>query len=474
MVENMNFNVEIKNFGKIKKANLKISPFTVIAGSNSSGKSFITKALYSFFSTINKDHVTVEVTQTILRIIATFNRAKYSITNPSQAVHDLLDEFFSSIYALEQTIHHEYGECTYTEQYSRAYLVKDRLESINSVTTRIFNEIDDKKKYASLKEAMSVIQRNIKIIDGIVAKPNNVLSSQIEDGFKNALKENFQVQSLSELRNYMTTDDSRISFDFEQLGSISIDGESIDFRLDTHSVDEFQRLYNVVFLESPIYWKLKQSLESVRDQRHISRYMNVKRRNALLGVPKHFYDLVDLVNEKIKLEDGSKNIDLYAEINSAIGGELDISDTGEMFFKEKDCPKHIGISATATGITNLGIISLLLKRNVISEGSFIFVDEPEVNLHPAWQSVMIESLYKLSRNGINVVIATHSIDMMKYIENIVDSITDKDDIDNHFAINELSSNGVSDGNGKSIPQKISSIKSALGDSFYNMSLESWL
>lgn len=470
----MKFNVEIKNFGKIKEANLKISPFTVIAGSNSSGKSFITKALYSFFSTINKDHVTLEVTQTILRIIAVFNRAKYSINSPSQVLADLLDEFFDSIIALEQTIHREYGECTYTEQYSRSYIVKGSLNLVSSVAAKIFEEIDGKKKYEELKDAMSVIHRSIRIIDNVVEKPNAILATQIEDGFKNALKENFQVQSLSELRNYMATDDSHISFNFEKLGSISISGESIDFRLDTNSVDEFQRLYNVVFLESPIYWKLKQSLESVREQKNITRFMTVKRKNALLGVPKHFYDLVDLVNEKLKLEDGSRNIDLYTEINDAIGGELDLADTGEMFFKEKNCPKNIGISATATGITNLGIISLLLKRNVISEGSFIFVDEPEVNLHPAWQSIMIESLYKLSRNGINVVIATHSIDMMKFIENIVDSIKDKADIDDHFAINELSSNGISNGNKKSIPQKISSIKSALGDPYYNMSLESWL
>lgn len=470
----MNFNVEIKNFGRIKEAKIKISPFTVIAGSNSSGKSFVTKALYSFFSTINKDHVTIEITQSIIRIMALINSARHGLNNPSQVLIDLVAAFSESVKQLEYTIHQEYGECTYIEQFSRSYIVKERLDKVASFAHIISEEINDKKKYEPFNEVMAVIHRTIKVIESIVTKPNDILSDQIQDGFKNALKENFQVQSLSELRNYMVADDGHISFDFEKLGSISIDGENIDFRLDTNSVDEFQRLYNVVFLESPIYWKLKQSLESVRDQKSISRYMISKRRNALLGVPKHFYDLVDLVNEKIKIEDKSNNFELFNEINSTIGGELDISETGEMFFKEVGCPKSIGISATATGITNLGIISLLLKRNVISEGSFIFVDEPEVNLHPAWQSVMIESLYKLSRNGINVVIATHSIDMMKYIENIVDSISDDNDIDTHFSINELSSDGISKSDEQSISHKISSIKSALGDSFYQMTLESWL
>lgn len=44
----MKLDVVVSNFGKINKANIKIRPFTVIAGRNSSGKSFLTKSLYSF------------------------------------------------------------------------------------------------------------------------------------------------------------------------------------------------------------------------------------------------------------------------------------------------------------------------------------------------------------------------------------------------------------------------------------------
>ncbi|MBW4072559.1 AAA family ATPase, partial [Acinetobacter baumannii] len=56
----MKFQVEVKNFGKIRDARVNLAPFTVISGTNSSGKSFLSKALYTFFSTINKDYVTIE------------------------------------------------------------------------------------------------------------------------------------------------------------------------------------------------------------------------------------------------------------------------------------------------------------------------------------------------------------------------------------------------------------------------------
>ena len=61
---------------------------------------------------------------------------------------------------------------------------------------------------------------------------------------------------------------------------------------------------------------------------------------------------------------------------------------------------------TAMGIANLGILALLIERKVLDKGSFIFIDEPEAHLHPAWQVVMAEALFDLSRQGANVVLAS--------------------------------------------------------------------
>ena len=61
----MKFNVNIENFGKIQNASITLSNFTVITGKNGCGKSFVTKAFYSFFNTINKDHLTKNLFNTI-------------------------------------------------------------------------------------------------------------------------------------------------------------------------------------------------------------------------------------------------------------------------------------------------------------------------------------------------------------------------------------------------------------------------
>ena len=51
----MKTNLHILNFGKIKSANIQLRPFTVIVGPNSSGKSLITKSLYSIFHSMSQN-----------------------------------------------------------------------------------------------------------------------------------------------------------------------------------------------------------------------------------------------------------------------------------------------------------------------------------------------------------------------------------------------------------------------------------
>lgn len=93
---------------------------------------------------------------------------------------------------------------------------------------------------------------------------------------------------------------------------------------------------------------------------------------------------MDLLSQNIKSNyNGSELFELYSVIVKHLGGELDLSDSGDLMFKDAATQQNISLNLTATGVTNLGLIALLLKKNVIAEGSFVFIDEPEVNLHPA-------------------------------------------------------------------------------------------
>lgn len=470
----MKLSIEVKNFGKIKDAKVNLAPFSVIAGTNSCGKSFLSRALYSFFSTINKDYITQEARSTTLTIQNLLRYGYSTLKDPSSKVIDIYKELENYLNLLDNSINVELGECNFLEQHSRSLIIEDKITVVEKKVQQLQDEIKDKKKYEEFNERISVSLRQLKVLRSTVKNPRDVLGRKLGNEFKNTLKENFQVTTLNELKNFSCDSDSSILFNFNELGNISINKEEIDFSLNPNSISQFQSLYNVVFVESPIYWKLRKPLLEIRNrQKNKSSFLGFMRdESALLGVPKYFYDLIDLLNENVKLN-SEKNEFLQKaldNINRNLSGELEISDSGEISFKDSIASHNINLNVTATGVTNLGILALLLKKNVITKGSFVFIDEPEVNLHPAWQKIMIETLYELSKNGVNVVVATHSIDMIKYVENIMDNLDDTE-IEKHFAINRLSSDGISISNHLSPKQALLEIKDDLGESFYNMVLE---
>ena len=46
----MNYDIHIENLGAIEKADITITPLTILAGENGTGKSFVTKFLYSILN----------------------------------------------------------------------------------------------------------------------------------------------------------------------------------------------------------------------------------------------------------------------------------------------------------------------------------------------------------------------------------------------------------------------------------------
>ncbi|MDN8598650.1 AAA family ATPase [Citrobacter sp. S2-9] len=466
----MQFNIDIKNFGKIQEAKLNIRPFTVIAGPNSSGKSFVTKALYSFFNTINNDHVTSLAYSYIIKMKSLINQIYSDLSRPSAEELYLLDGLFHSIEDIEKTINEEFRVNTYIQQIYGLPLLEADCKKIQKSYDELKNVISTKVKYDKVQKHFDAIRMLLSNMGRLINDPSVILADEIERGFINELKENFQVTKLSDLKNHKASLDDAICFDFDSLGTIKIKDEHVDFRLTSTSIDDFQSLYNVVYLESPIYWKLKDSLEQIRQNRRIFSFSLRGRNETLSGIPKHFFDLLDLLKNRAKDDSSFSSSPFAKSIKEAIGGDLIISSTGEIVFIENGSSKSVNLHSTALGITNLGIISLLLERGVISKGSYLFIDEPEVNLHPSWQKIMIETLFNLSINGISVVIASHSIDMMKCIENVMKDNESLVDI-GHFGINQLTSKGNSVEDYENPFKRIAAIKNDLGQSFYDMFLD---
>jgi len=462
----MKIDVKVKNFGRIKEADLQVRPFTVIAGKNSSGKSFITKALYSFLKSINKDFVSLEVAALISGINAELNYYLTSIRLSAQE-SDIAHAILIHTQGLISIATQIYGENTFTSQIDSSPQLIEKLNTVKELLALYIASVERKKKYEKIKNGISKTQARIKQLENIFLRPGDIYSFSIQNEFKNSLKDNFQTPNLSQLINF-SVPSGKSEFEFSEIGSIQIEGESVNFKLWPSGIDKIQQLSNIVYLESPVYWRLKQPLERVFDLANMKFLSTFRKREILSGVPQHFYDLVDLLKEQVKRPSGDCHFsNIGEEITNQIGGQITINPTGTINYRDKNTGSEINLYTTATGIINLGIIGLLIERNIITKGSFIIIDEPEVNLHPGWQKVLVDALYNLSLNGINIIIATHSIDMMRCIESIIDDL-DEDEAMDHFGINQLSSEGTSIDMPNIPTLRVASISEDLGETFFNM------
>ena len=310
----MKFTLKIENLGPLKTGRIDIRPLTVLAGPNGTGKSFVTRSLYSVLNVVNK------------------------------------------------------------------------------VNWRAFSP-----EHKGIMECSEI---------------------------RTELLGNFQISTLDDLLRF---DSDKIGFAIEDVFSIDFDNQPIDLRVGPKAT-EIANLAQVFYLESPSYWKLRDALNGAKDNalRLVSR--NFDNSQILTGVPNFFYDLQQLLKMKTNpVASGDKVTAIAEPLKAALGGEFQFNDD-DLVFKHQASGRAIDKNLISFGMVNLGMIHKLIASGLITAGSFIFIDEPESNLHPDWQVLLTQTLVLLAQHDVNVVVATHSTDILLAIEKSVTKITAPDDL----------------------------------------------
>ncbi len=215
-------------------------------------------------------------------------------------------------------------------------------------------------------------------------------------------KKNFQITNLKSLINQNQQNNLKLSLD-------TIIKIEIDRNQNINSSNQFLIKKNIIFFDSPVYIKIRKALQKCKNrfEKDDDKYLK--------GYPQYLDQLYEYIDKEY-IDMADFNL-ISQEIQEIIKGKLEVSNSGDINYTNNN--NTIPLSLTAMGISNIGLIDLLLRNNIINKGSFLIMDEPEVHLHPEWQVVMAQILYKIAKNGANVIIATHSLDFLKAFENIL-------------------------------------------------------
>lgn len=406
----MNFRVKIENIGKLDDAEIRVGALTVLAGPNNTGKSFVSKLLYSFFDTMNGDHVETYMAQLIPDTTWLSDRASRDHSfDFDPDVLSSLDECVGSLQEITKNVQIEDLRKTAEKIIARLKKTSDLVSalqrSVSAGSTRHLNLL------IMIGGVQKRLIESIEIFESL--NIHKLVSTAISFQVPHNLEQNFQIPNYSSLQavsniHASISVDQFGKFDFTNV-QFSFDS-TIDLNNGLSSLSRLRQYGNVIYLESPIYWKLKKSLETIAlDSRR-----TLRKRARLNGVPGYFYDLARELTFAYLGDMAFPEVHRRLTSSETIGGRVALTEGGSLNFHEDE--RIHPLSVTATGVANLGILALLIERRVLNENSLIFIDEPEAHLHPAWQAVMAEALFELARQGARVVIATHSMDILKWLE----------------------------------------------------------
>lgn len=402
----MSFQVKIKNIGKLTDADIRIGDLTVFAGPNNTGKSFVSKLLYSLFNAMNADPIKGYIENLMKSVRYPLRRLSRWSRVENVSISSLFEEINEEFRELGNLVE----KCSAGDFEELDEIVPECFEKANKME-KIYSEIVltmRTKENNKMPRYTGVLFENLsqplnKLRNAFRWKSGKILIDAMTWKIEQNLIRNFQVSKISDLEGVESTFPE---VEIEGSGNFNIVNEKPRFRI------KLAQIYsNLLYLESPFYWKLKNALENIRD------YPSFRRpgdRERLSGVPEYFYDLARALKFQYTGDMAFPNVYERLTSKDVIGGKMALSETGDLLFHENG--RQFPMSLTATGVANLGILALLIERKVLDKGTFLFIDEPEAHLHPAWQVIMAEALFNIAKQGAKVVIATHSPDILQTLE----------------------------------------------------------
>lgn len=421
----MKLDTVISNLGKFRNGTIKIRPITIIAGKNGTGKSFVTKTLYSFLNVINKNVYYTKLQQEILECRLLIQTIPHSISHVGIVDISLFKNLEVMLLHVAEESANGAANLELRNYFDFTKSLKSAVSEIQSLLAKYVEDLSKKrKKKNSIENLISLTETNLSKINNLLENGESIYPKLIQEALIDELKENFQISDLTQL---IAIGEKSASLNIKGLASVELKGSDVTFSITHEFINKVAAISSVVFFESPAYWRVRDALNAAKNLTNNRFNFRNKSRN-LTGVPKYFYELDKTLSLNPKDRYSDEIGRLIKELETSLGGEFEFKGDN-LVFKDYKTNVDINKNLISFGMTNIGMILALLKKNVISKGSFVFIDEPEANLHPEWQALLSEILINLAKNNVNVVITTHSTDMLKSIEVM---LKDRENIDDDF------------------------------------------
>lgn len=353
----------LNNIGRIKNATIDIKGITVIGGENNTGKSTVSKALFSVLNAIYDLKNTLKSARinSLAKTIDRFLFAKNGLT---------LSDFVTRNHLSRQIVYSLPDKVT-LNCFKRVINSNPSFKKIIDL-----NKID-KAKLEDLYSPFTVT--NDELITGIL---DSSFFSEFQDQVCNVN------QSLAKVG--LQIDKKRINIEIE------------DKKIKETSIkDSFISNTNVHYLDNSVM------IDQINNHNMFigfdgSRMYSHTNKMLRLLIQKPDDDVVNkiIVDKELK--------DVFDVINEVCPGEI-VDKDGLEFQYLSDNKVAFSMENVSAGLKTFAIIKTLLAKGFIKKSDVLILDEPEIHLHPKWQIVFAKLIVLLHQKfDLKVLINTHS------------------------------------------------------------------
>lgn len=171
---------------------------------------------------------------------------------------------------------------------------------------------------------------------------------------------------------------------------------------------------------------------------------------------KVYYDIVSKALIPLLNEIPEIGQNILPKIEEIIDGKVIVED--DTFFVKKSNGDKVNFAIEAEGLKKIATIWQLIMNDGICADSILFWDQPESNINPKLIPKLVDILLELSRNNVQIFIATHDYIFAKYVEvlsrnednvlfhNLVKNDEDNIEIETQTKFSLLSNNSIRDEN----------------------------
>ncbi len=193
----------------------------------------------------------------------------------------------------------------------------------------------------------------------------------------------------------------------------------------------YRPFFDATFIQSPIIFDMVDFFDGVSRMKEMQKMEmgNMYGVDFDFSYPVVFWDLYTKISSKNPFPKAQNYTNVSDMIQKVIGGEFKKEDN-KLGFNKYFTGKalKVEIANTAFGIKSFGLLQLLNDNGYLNKKYLLILDEPEVHLHPHWQLKYAEIIVNLVKNGIFVVVNTHSpymIQAIKFYSEKIDIVKNK-------------------------------------------------